>query len=601
MAPGVNFVSKDGWSSVSYGWTCNHCGLERLWFSSKQCRRCGAPKHNGAQSSPAAAAQVPRRNRKRGARPTQKPSAPPEYNLAKVLNGLKENEHFKDSEELAAMQAKMEHAWEPDKLAKRQARTPEVAVQAAFSALPNRKAAMAKSQAKISELEEAAQKAAEAVEEAKQKAEKLQGEIDKLSKKSTTRSWLALSSPRIRSQIYRATCERRSRPFLGIPKPSLSLLSWKPLSQAFPASWRLQRQPPWRQRCATTRNCSWTKRRTSRTRRWPLPELSSGRCKACLRKSERPGKQRWWSSSSKGGKFSHLKRHINTVYCACSFHAASGKGPSLESLAKILVGEGLPVRESQQQTSWTITTANVTSWKSGQLMLDRIPHSDFWALQETHLPGSEQMAAAQRWSRKRGWAAFLQGAEVVGKHYAANRGGVAMGRPQHISSSVPSEFEGMLGEAAVLAPEGLEHPLKYLQSRSSEQPIRRVAGGSGQRKLARVLREQHMASPRLASIPAMARGWPGRSSWSIKWGRGCRSGWIRAEPTPSSLPTRRTWESPCQDLHSKRSTMCARHTSTPQVWGTTASTPRQFCSCQSICECVSSTSSWRSRPSWSNL
>ena len=80
------------------------------------------------------------------------------------------------------MQAKMEQAWEADKLAKRQARTPEVAVQAAFSALQNRKAAMAKSQAKISELEEAAQKAAEAVEEAKQKAEKLQGEIDKLSK-----------------------------------------------------------------------------------------------------------------------------------------------------------------------------------------------------------------------------------------------------------------------------------------------------------------------------------------------------------------------------------------------------------------------------------
>ena len=98
-------------------------------------------------------------------------------------------------------------------------------------------------------------------------------------------------------------------------------------------------------------------------------------------------------------------------------------------------------------------------------MLDTIPHSDFWALQETHLPGSEQMATAQRWSRKRGWAAFLQSAEVVGEHYAANRGGVAMGGPQHISSSVPTEFEGMLGEAALLAPEGLEHPLQYLRSR----------------------------------------------------------------------------------------------------------------------------------------
>ena len=108
------------------------------------------------------------------ARPTQKPSTPPEVNLAKVLEGLKDNEHFnKDSEE---------QAWEADKLAKRQARTPEVAVQSALSALQNREAAMAKSQDKIAELEAAAKKAAEAVEEAKQKAEKLQGEIDKLQK-----------------------------------------------------------------------------------------------------------------------------------------------------------------------------------------------------------------------------------------------------------------------------------------------------------------------------------------------------------------------------------------------------------------------------------
>ena len=74
------------------------------------------------------------------------------------------------------MQAKMEQAWEADKLAKRQARTPEVAVQSALSALQNRKAAMAKSQDKISELEAASKKAAKAVEEAKQKAEKLYDE-----------------------------------------------------------------------------------------------------------------------------------------------------------------------------------------------------------------------------------------------------------------------------------------------------------------------------------------------------------------------------------------------------------------------------------------
>ena len=111
-----------------------------------------------------------------------------------------------------------------------------------------------------------------------------------------------------------------------------------------------------------------------------------------------------------------------------------------------------------------MTSANVTTWKSGQLMLDTIPHSEFGALQETQLPGIEQMAAAQRWSRKRGWAAAFQGAEVVGEHHAANRSGVAIAGPLHISTSVPTEFESMLGEA-VLAPGGVEHPLQYLRSR----------------------------------------------------------------------------------------------------------------------------------------
>ena len=78
----------------------------------------------GAPGAPDAAAQVTRRNRKRGTRFAQKPSTIPEVNLVKVLDGLKDNEHFKGSEELAAMQAKAEQAWEADKLAKRQARTP---------------------------------------------------------------------------------------------------------------------------------------------------------------------------------------------------------------------------------------------------------------------------------------------------------------------------------------------------------------------------------------------------------------------------------------------------------------------------------------------
>ena len=60
---------------------------------------------------------------KRGIRLLSKPSGPPEVNLSKLLDELKDNEHSKDSEELAAMQAKAEQAWEADKLAKCQART----------------------------------------------------------------------------------------------------------------------------------------------------------------------------------------------------------------------------------------------------------------------------------------------------------------------------------------------------------------------------------------------------------------------------------------------------------------------------------------------
>ena len=74
--------------------------------------------------------------------------------------GSKTTSISRGSEELAAMQAKAEQAWEADKLAKRQARTPEVAVQSAFSPLQSHKTAMPKSQTKITELEAAAKQAA---------------------------------------------------------------------------------------------------------------------------------------------------------------------------------------------------------------------------------------------------------------------------------------------------------------------------------------------------------------------------------------------------------------------------------------------------------
>ena len=109
-----------------------------------------------------------------------KPSTLTEVNLAKRLDECKENEHFKGSEELAAMQTKVEQAWEADKLAKRQARTPEVAVHSVSTALQRQKATQAKTQAKLVELEAAARAAVEAVEEARQKVVKQQAEIDKL-------------------------------------------------------------------------------------------------------------------------------------------------------------------------------------------------------------------------------------------------------------------------------------------------------------------------------------------------------------------------------------------------------------------------------------
>ena len=259
---------------------------------------------------------------------------------------------------------------------KRHARTPEVAVQSAFSSLQSRKAAMAKSQTKITELEAAAKQAAEAVEEAKQKAAKLQGEIDKLQKEHDEEA-ARLVKPSDPVTHLQNTVREAFQAFLEISKCSLSSLSWKQLSQAFAACWRLKRPLQRRPMCATTSTCCRTKRRPSRTRQWPSPGLSSVHWKACPRTSERPRRRILWSTWRKRGTFSHLKRHINTVYCTCSLQAASGKGPSLESLAKILVGEGLPVGESHQKTSWTITTANVITWKSGQLMLDTIPNSDF--------------------------------------------------------------------------------------------------------------------------------------------------------------------------------------------------------------------------------
>ena len=192
-------------------------------FQQEQCRRCGAPKPNGAQSSPAAAAQVPRRNRKRGARPTQKPSAPPEYNLAKVLDGLKENGKLTSSPNAKP---------ELPRLRSKQLSRPS---QIARPRWPSRRP-------RSPSWKRQPRKQPRQWRRPSRRRRNCKGKSTSY-RKSTTRSWLALPSLQIQSPIYRATCVRRSRPFLGIPKPSLSLLSWNLLSQAFPACWRLRRNP----------------------------------------------------------------------------------------------------------------------------------------------------------------------------------------------------------------------------------------------------------------------------------------------------------------------------------------------------------------------
>ena len=136
------------------------CGAERLWFSSKCCRRCGAPKPNGSPGAPEAAAQEEQKARDR---PMSKPSTPPEFNLEKLLHGLKDNEHFKGWKELAAMQAKAEKALEADKLAKTQC-----------SHTRHSGSLQAKEQVKLAELE-AAKKVDGSVEEAKQKSDQTPG------------------------------------------------------------------------------------------------------------------------------------------------------------------------------------------------------------------------------------------------------------------------------------------------------------------------------------------------------------------------------------------------------------------------------------------
>ena len=287
MAPGANNVSNDGWSSVSYGWTCGHCGLERLWFSSKLCWRCGAPKPTGAPGAPDARGGTDSEAHvQRHSRPTLHRSI-----WQSLWTGSK-----------TTSISRIRRSWQQCKL--RRSRLGKLTsspnakhalqrlqVQSALSALQSRKAAMPKSQTKITELEVAAKEAAEAVDEAKQKAEKLQVEVDKL-QTEYDEEVARLVKPSDPVTHLRNTGARLSRPFLEILKPSLSSHSWKQLSQAFPVCWRRPRPRRWRTKLAAAIDMQPVKEKAYPPRR-----------------SARPRRQSSWSMSSKRGTFSHLKRH----------------------------------------------------------------------------------------------------------------------------------------------------------------------------------------------------------------------------------------------------------------------------------------------------
>ena len=183
--------------------------------------------------------------------------------------------------------------------------------------------------------------------------------------------------------------------------------------------------------CATTRNCSWTK-------------AISNEAMAVARAFERAleGLPEGEREAKKAKMVEYVEKErqvlaISSVTSTQSAVLAASKRPQARDQALNPSPRFWSEKDSQfVKPTRTITIANVTSWKSTQFRT-----AFFLAFQETHLPETEQMATAQRWSRKRGWAAAFQGAEVVGEHHAANRGCVAIAGPLHISTSVPAEFE----------------------------------------------------------------------------------------------------------------------------------------------------------------
>ena len=223
MAPGANSVSKDGWSCVSYGWTCCHCGLEQV-----------VPAMRGSEArrrSRLACCSSPGPKEEQKARHTANAKAvhPARGQFGEGLGRAPRQRALQGFG--AAMQAKM------GKLT----RSPNAkqALQRLQSNLRSRPSKVARlrwrsRRPRSPSWKRQPSKQPRQLRRPIRRRRNCKGKSTSY-RKSTTRSWLALSNPGILSHISRAPCVRRSRPFQEISKPSPSSLSWKPLSQAFPA------------------------------------------------------------------------------------------------------------------------------------------------------------------------------------------------------------------------------------------------------------------------------------------------------------------------------------------------------------------------------
>ena len=163
---------KDGWSSVSHGWTCGHC-----WPRASLVLEQVLPSMRGSEAQLLSwrfLRQRPRSQREtesEGTRPTSKPSTLPEVNLAKLLDGAQGKRALQG---FGGGWLQCKPRWSrPGKLINspnaRHAHPKWQSTQV-LRPLQRQKAAQAKTPAKLVELEAPANAAVEAVEEAEPKS-----------------------------------------------------------------------------------------------------------------------------------------------------------------------------------------------------------------------------------------------------------------------------------------------------------------------------------------------------------------------------------------------------------------------------------------------